>query len=111
MEDLSSFVYRCFPFFNSLALVRSYWSFARNDVLLIQIILYISMFHEPQLQQPGRNEKLNRLMTTFIALLNGRLSDAATSTTDESVAAVVNLIGIEVCKSAIGRSRTWGGRA
>jgi hypothetical protein len=94
--DLSTFVHRSFPFFNTNTVVQLWWPFIREDPVLFHVVLLLAALSYEQLTPETDSRRSKMLMTESIRLLKDRVLDDTLGTTDQTIVAVANLLTIEV---------------
>ncbi|KAI9717696.1 MAG: hypothetical protein M1828_007099 [Chrysothrix sp. TS-e1954] len=95
---LANFVFRCFPFFNTPSIIRVWWPFVRDDIVLFHVVLELSALHPAAEASPPNSltaRRAKEVMAECLRLLKDRLEDPFLRASDQTIAAVANLLAIE----------------
>ena len=105
--DLSTVIYRSFPFFATIAVVDLWWPVVRDDPVLFHVTLLLSCLSLESLQEQKNCLQSKQLLTECISLLSTRVQDPLLGVSDETIVAVANLATIEVIISTESIQRSF----
>lgn len=96
LTDLSTIVFRSYPFFKTNSVIRLWWPFIQTDRVLFHVILQLSALNLETLKSQPDGDHSRQLMRECIRLLRERVQDEILGISDQTIVAVANLTAIEV---------------